>query len=436
MKSLRRFLHDTRAGATAIVAAAVTVMTVGAAALIVDHVWLVDQRDVLKAAADAGSVAATLEMHRQLVADSGISDAELTEALEAVAKRYVVLNLNYLPEARLTNALSTLVVEVTPNRSAGNVHVHTAADLGGTLFSRILPLLGNYAGPGNMRVASIVESTKVPVEVVLAIDVSKSMSRALDGTPYVSEDASRMGVVKEAALALVGLLDPSVHHRIAVGVLPWHLMVRLDDATEENWVDNHWAEYPRTRYYATPYGAPSGMTAPEGVTQSVAASAPQSWWGCLDEHRITNGAGHAALPPTGDLLATPATMAFAQGFFPPLRCTPTNAPRIPCRAICTPRSATRRSPRARVGDSASVRRNTVAMTGGERRCCRLLRTEVESKTVSTPSRRVGSVPIRRSEYCGHSACSPTNGRQPGATPCIRSIERPRKANPCARSSCC
>ena len=52
------FLRDTRAGATALAAAAVTVMTVGAAALISNYVWLVDQRDVLKSASDAGAVAA------------------------------------------------------------------------------------------------------------------------------------------------------------------------------------------------------------------------------------------------------------------------------------------------------------------------------------------------------------------------------------------
>ena len=59
LEAMRRFVSDARAGATAIAAVAVTVMTVGGAALIGDHAWLLDQRDVLKAAADAAGIAAT-----------------------------------------------------------------------------------------------------------------------------------------------------------------------------------------------------------------------------------------------------------------------------------------------------------------------------------------------------------------------------------------
>ena len=63
---LPRFLRNTRGGATAITAVAVTIMSVAGAALVTDHLWLVDQRDTLKAAADAAGVAATLELNRQL----------------------------------------------------------------------------------------------------------------------------------------------------------------------------------------------------------------------------------------------------------------------------------------------------------------------------------------------------------------------------------
>ena len=316
VRRIREYIHDTRAGATAIAAAAVTVMAVGATALIVDHNWLVDQRDMLKAAADAGAVAATLELNRRIGSDPGIDDHDLEELLDEVAERYVVLNLNSLSEERLTRALSTLVVKATPDKSSGTVEVVVTADLGGTIFSRHMPMLGHYEGPESIQTASIVESTNVPVEVVLAIDVSGSMSFGVDGTTYVPPDESRMGVVKEASLALVDLLDPSAHHRIAVGVVPWHVMVRLDRETQERWLDNAWAVYPRTRYYAMPYQAGRGTSPPEGVTQTLAATAPQAWWGCLNEHRITNGARHADWPPSNDLLATPETVAFAQAFFP------------------------------------------------------------------------------------------------------------------------
>ena len=51
--TLRRFLGETRAAATGIAAVRLTGMTIGGAALVSDHAWIVDQRDVLKAAADA-----------------------------------------------------------------------------------------------------------------------------------------------------------------------------------------------------------------------------------------------------------------------------------------------------------------------------------------------------------------------------------------------
>ena len=75
--TIRRFLRGTRAAATAIAAAAVTVMTVGGAALVSDHVWLVDQRDALKSASEAAGVAATLEMGHLMDTQPGISDADL-----------------------------------------------------------------------------------------------------------------------------------------------------------------------------------------------------------------------------------------------------------------------------------------------------------------------------------------------------------------------
>ena len=147
MKGILEFVRDTRAGATAISAVAVTVMVVGGAALIADHKWLVDQRDVLKAAADAGAIAATLEMNRQIATNPGISDANVKEAIGLVATRYVELNLSHLSGERLTRALSTLEVVATPDMDTGTVTVQARADLGGTLLSRHLPLVSNYPGP-------------------------------------------------------------------------------------------------------------------------------------------------------------------------------------------------------------------------------------------------------------------------------------------------
>ena len=67
-----------------------------------------------------------------------------------------------------------------------------------------------------------------PAEVVLAIDMSSSMSLGVDGSRSVPESSSRMGVVKQAARELVEMLEPSPSHRIAVGLAPWSYSVRLD----------------------------------------------------------------------------------------------------------------------------------------------------------------------------------------------------------------
>ena len=56
-----RFLRQTRGGATSIAAVGVTMIALGGAALIVDHNHLVGQRNILQSAADAASLAATLE---------------------------------------------------------------------------------------------------------------------------------------------------------------------------------------------------------------------------------------------------------------------------------------------------------------------------------------------------------------------------------------
>ena len=201
--SARRFLHDTRAGATAIAAAAVTVMAVGGAALITDHVWLVDQRDTLKSAANSASIAATLEMNRMLEADSTLTDAVLKNNLQGVARRYIELNLSHLPAARFTRAKQTLVVTLTVNRAASRVEVDAEADLGGTLVARALPLLGGDTGPGTMHATATVECASTPIEVVLALDVTASMHGRIDNTLPATGDNRRLNAVIKAAKALV-----------------------------------------------------------------------------------------------------------------------------------------------------------------------------------------------------------------------------------------
>ena len=289
-------------------------MAVGATALIIGHVWLTNQRDVLKSASDAGAIAATLEMSRQIQADPDISDSELIAPLRAVAQRYVEFNLEYLPKDRLARAHETLEVTLSLDRANGTVEVWAEADLGGTLLSRHLPLLGGYAGPETLHTQAGVYSSRVPVEVVLAIDTSGSMGKNLDGRRDPNRD-SRMQIVREAARSLVGVLDPNATDRIAVGVVPWHMTMRLDSQPRVRWARNGWAVYPRRRHYGATYRCAGGCTPPEEV-QDLPSGVPGPWQGCVDEHRVTGVAQAAEPPPIADQNTTPARLAFAQAFIP------------------------------------------------------------------------------------------------------------------------
>ena len=314
--SLRCFLGDASGGATAVVAAAVTVMAVGALALVVDHNWLVDQRDVMKNASGAAAVAATVELNRLPPETTGEA---LQAALQEVAETYVALNLEYLSRDGLARAMESLEVEVTPHREKSAVDVEARANLGGTLFSKHLPLAGNYAGPEEIAVAAMVESFPVPVEVVLAIDVSVSMDMTLDNKlPKPDKSDSRIGIVKRAASTMVDILGPNEDSRVAVGVVPWQYLVRLDDTTRQDWVAKGWAQYPQTRHYDAAYTcAPAGNCTALATDDVLPPDPGEAWRGCLDEHRVDRR-GHADLPSASELLDLPSDMAFAQSIFPTL----------------------------------------------------------------------------------------------------------------------
>ena len=235
-----RFLRDVTGGATSITAAMVAVMAVGGTALISDHIWLVDQRDVLKSAADAAAVAATLERNRL---PDGLSDRKLNKALRATAKRYVKLNLAHLPKDRYERAVETLTVKVFPNRHQDTVGVTAEADLGGTLFASRLPLFAGFTDPEAIKVEAGVERVREPADLVLAIDMSNSMKRDLKGRPTRNADRSRLEIVRRAALQVVDILGGSAH----IGVIPWSNHVNAERA---QWpakyapeIDNH-PRYP------------------------------------------------------------------------------------------------------------------------------------------------------------------------------------------------
>ena len=291
----------------------IALMTIGGGALLIDHVWLVDQRDTLKAASNAAAIAATQEMTQLLADDPSISDADLKAALEPVAKGFVLANLLHLSGDRLDRAKTTLVVEVQPDQDQGIVNVKARADLGGFVFGSRLPFLSGVTQIESVTTEARVESVTNPIEIVLAIDVSLSMSAKLG-------DERRIDIVKDAAKTLVDILGPDTDDRIAVGVVPWHHNVRLADATATNWSSKRWAQYPTKRTYGVPYECqPSADSCkPDAVVADLSSSAPEAWDGCLDGHRMGISGTSAAPPAVADLFALPSANAFSQAYYPSL----------------------------------------------------------------------------------------------------------------------
>ena len=103
----------------------------------------------------------------------------------------------------------------------------------------------------------------------------------------IANHSSRMAIVKQAAVDLVNVLQPSTASRVAVGVVPWDSFVRLDPTLRASWATNGWAVYPRRRYFGAPYVCrPKGSCTPTSDIQTLPANFSQGWRGCLDEHRM------------------------------------------------------------------------------------------------------------------------------------------------------
>ena len=314
---VRRFLRDTRGGATSLVAVMGTLVILGGTAVVVDHLVLVDQRDTLRTAGDAAAIAATLRLNRLLDRQPDISDADLENALINVGRRHAILNFMHLETDKYDDVVASLVVEVDIDRAKRTVDVSVEAELRGTLVAEYLGYdVGNLLQ--GMKVTTGAKNVINPIEVVLAIDVSRSMYALINGTQACPGcPDNRISIVKGAARRLVDILTPDADDRIAIGVVPWHTFVRLDAGARSDWASNGWAAYPARRVYAEPYMCSgAGCTPPAAVEQTLAMSAPEPWKGCLDSHRIARGTGRAAVPGISDALRTPSSNAFAQAFFP------------------------------------------------------------------------------------------------------------------------
>ena len=167
-----------------------------------------------------------------------------------------------------------------------------------------------------MRVETRTERTESGsgiIEVALALDVTGSMRQTISGQSgqWAQGEDSRMTIVKRAAQDLIDILT-ATGSPVAIGVVPWDFRVRLDAAMRTRWEDNSYAHYPTRRYYQNPYKAST-----QGEWQTLPATKPEAWSGCLDQRAISgdNPPGlSAALPAT-----TPsATESFVMAFYTPM----------------------------------------------------------------------------------------------------------------------
>lgn len=319
--SFRRYLRGTLAS-TGVSAAVVVLVVAATITLISEITWMVDQRDVLKAASDAGAIAATHEMNRLLDTDPHIDDQDLTDRLAAIVRRYIELNLAHLPEDRQSKAMSSLNIALAVDRVERTLEVSADTDLGGTLLMQHVTVIEDFDESALVESLSGTESFTTPVEVVLAIDISVSMRNRLDAEKLAKPkngEVSRMNVVKSAARSLVDILGPGAEERVAIGVVPWSNLVRLDAATAARWQDNGWARYATRRQYPVPYKCKNqGTCMPVPIMQDVSATPPDSWFGCLDGQRTGAIDSIASLPDQADLLVPPSDKSYAQSFYRPL----------------------------------------------------------------------------------------------------------------------
>ena len=283
-----RFGRDRRAAATALGAALLTIMCLTGIAFAGDHVWLIYQRDLLKAATDAASIATTRAL---ATLSSSLTDAQVEASLNPIAERYVLANI---PAGYRDRAADTLTIDITPNHRAGTVDVSATADLGGAIFGAWL--WGTVVS--ETRAESKTERVESIPEVALAIDITASMELRLPGSP----GPRRIDAAKDAAKELVAILTDGAGKFPAIGLVPWDYRVRLGTAEQTRWQDNAWAQYRTSQYYPNPGGNRAGEW------EHNLPPKPEAWIGCVDQRQTSgnNPPGLSTVLPT----AEPFTMGF------------------------------------------------------------------------------------------------------------------------------
>ena len=277
---LARFARSPRGGATALTAALVAVMLLGGTALVSDHLWMVGQRDLLRGAAEAASVAAVQEMK---TLPESWTDTKVKTHLTDLAERYARYNVLENAPSKTLEA-DDIKVDLTVSRAQGAIAVRVSADTGGTLLSRYLY---GVTGPSEMIAKAGSEVRTKAVEVVLAIDVSHSMKNKVQGG-----SETRIAVVKRAAQAMLTTLDVG-DGPVAMGIVPWERMVRLDATLRSDWTADGVVALPAKRTYRAPWR--DSKSASNAVEQSLPSSPSETWRGCLEQRALDTTVGGVPL---------------------------------------------------------------------------------------------------------------------------------------------
>ena len=269
--ALARLGRDTRA-AIGVPGVLVAAMLVGATALPVANVNLkADNRRMEDAAAAAG-LAATEKMRAE---GAGVDAA----VLRREADRYARLNLLDLPPDARRKALQSLDIRMTTDPHSQTVQVDLSATLPGRNAVTALLAAAGAGGavlPEKTTGKSRVQCIADKVELVLAIDMTKSMNAQIEQTGV---SGSQWPERIDQTVAVAAEMVDNIHRlcsdlELKVGIVPWASTVKVPDGQETRWKDNGWID--RSRF------------AQWGTLQSQGIEA--RWGGCLEDRLMDTSA--------------------------------------------------------------------------------------------------------------------------------------------------
>ena len=262
--ALARLGRDTRAmiGVPGVLVAA---MLVGATALPVANVTLKADSKRMEDAATAAGIAATQKMR---AAGAGVDP----EVLRREAERYARLNLLDLPPDARRKALQSLDIRMTTDPDAQTVQVDLSATLPGRNVVTALLGVGGAGGaalPEKIAGTSRVQCISDKVELVLAIDMTRSMNGQMtQAGASASQWPKRIDQTVAVAEEMVDNIQRLCSDlELKVGIVPWASSVKVPDGQEGRWKSNGWID--RTRF------------AQWGTLQSRSIEA--QWGGCLED---------------------------------------------------------------------------------------------------------------------------------------------------------